>query len=103
MPTIKYILNNGGSVILMSHLGRPKGKPDPKYSLKLIVGRVAQLVGKEIKFADDDSVTGDVKNLARELKQGEILLLQNTRFRKEEEKMMRFFKGTCITGGCICQ
>ncbi len=87
VPTIKYILNNGGSVILMSHLGRPKGKPDPKYSLKLIVGRVAQLVGKEIKFADDDSVTGDVtKNLARELKQGEILLLQNTRFRKEEEK-----------------
>ena len=87
VPTITYILNNGGSVILMSHLGRPKGKPDPKYSLKLIVGRVAQLVGKEIKFADDDSVTGDVtKNLARELKQGEILLLQNTRFRKEEEK-----------------
>lgn len=79
---------------MMSHLGRPKGKPDPKYSLKLIVGRVAQLVGKEIKFADDDSVTGDVtKNLARELKQGEILLLQNTRFRKEEEKMMRFFQG----------
>ena len=87
VPTIEYILNNGGSVILMSHLGRPKGRPDPKCSLKLVVERVAQLVGKEVKFADDDLVTGDItKSLAKELGQGDILLLQNMRFRKEEEE-----------------
>ena len=87
VPTIEYILNNGGSVILMSHLGRPKGRPDPKCSLKLVVERVAQLVGKEVKFADDDLVTGDItKSLAEELGQGDILLLQNMRFRKEEEE-----------------
>ena len=75
VPTIEYILNNGGSVILMSHLGRPKGRPDPKCSLKLVVERVAQLVGKEVKFADDDLVTGDItKSLAKELGQGDILL-----------------------------
>ena len=87
VPTIEYILNNGGSVILMSHLGRPKGRPDPKCSLKLVVERVAQLVGKEVKFADDDLVTGDItKSLAKELGQGDLLLLQNMRFRKEEEE-----------------
>ena len=85
VPTIEYILNNGGSVILMSHLGRPKGKPDPKYSLEPIAKRIAQLTGKEVKFADDDLVTGDItKSLAKELGQGDLLLLQNMRFRKEE-------------------
>ena len=97
MPTIEYILNNGGSVILMSHLGRPKGKPDLKYSLKPVAERIAQLIGKEVKFADDDLVVSNTtKNLAKGLKQGEILLLQNTRYRKEEEEMMRFSR-TCIT------
>ena len=87
MPTIEYILNNGGSVILMSHLGRPKGKPDLKYSLKPVAERIAQLIGKEVKFADDDLVVSNTtKNLAKGLKQGEILLLQNTRYRKEEEE-----------------
>ncbi len=87
VPTIEYILNNGGSVILMSHLGRPKGKPDPKYSLEPIAKRIAQLTGKEVKFADDDLVTGDItKSLAKELGQGDLLLLQNMRFRKEEEE-----------------
>lgn len=87
MPTIEYILNNGGSVILMSHLGRPKGKPDPKYSLKPVAEGIAQLIGKEVKFADDNLVVGETtKNLAKELKQGEILLLQNMRYRKEEEE-----------------
>ncbi|MFW5649625.1 MAG: phosphoglycerate kinase [Candidatus Alkaliphilus sp. MAG34] len=87
IPTIEYILDNGGSVILMSHLGRPKGEPNPKYSLKLVVKRIEQLIGKGIKFADDNLVISDAtKNLAKELKQGEILLLQNMRFRKEEEE-----------------
>lgn len=87
LPTIEYILSNGGSMILMSHLGRPKGKPNPEYSLKPVAERISQLIGKGIKFADDDLVIGDAtKNLAKELKQGEILLLQNMRFRKEEEE-----------------
>lgn len=87
IPTIEYILNNGGSVILMSHLGRPRGKPNPGYSLRPVAQRVGELLGKKVKFADDDSVVGDItKKLAKELKQGEILLLQNTRYRKEEER-----------------
>lgn len=102
VPTIEYILNNGGSVILMSHLGRPKGRPDPKCSLKLVVERVAQLVGKEVKFADDDLVTGDItKSLAKELGQGDILLLQNMRFRKEEEENDKGFSKELASLGDI--
>jgi len=87
MPTIEYILNNGGAVILMSHLGRPKGEPRPEYSLRPVAKRIAELIGKEVKFADDDLVIGEItKSLAGELRQGDILLLQNMRFRKEEEK-----------------
>ena len=87
LPTIEHILDNGGSVILMSHLGRPKGEPKPEYSLKPVAKRISELIGKEVKFADDDFIIGDItKNLAKELKQGEILLLQNTRYRKEEEE-----------------
>ncbi len=87
MPTIEHILNSGGSVILMSHLGRPKGEPKPEYSLRPVAKRISQLIGKEVKFADDNLVIGDItKGLARELKQGDVLLLQNMRFRKEEEE-----------------
>lgn len=87
MPTIEYILDNGASVILMSHLGRPKGKPSPEYSLRPVAERISQLIGKEVKFADDDLVISDItKNLAGQLGQGEILLLQNMRYRKEEEE-----------------
>jgi len=87
MPTVEYILNKGGAVILMSHLGRPKGEPNPKYSLDPIAKRISELIGKEVKFANDDLVVGDTtKKLSAQLKQGEVLLLQNVRFRKEEEK-----------------
>lgn len=87
MPTVEYILNQGGAVILMSHLGRPNGEANPKYSLEPVANRIAELIGKEVKFADDDLVVGDItKKLAAELKQGEVLLLQNMRYRKEEEK-----------------
>ncbi len=87
MPTIEYILNKGGSVILMSHLGRPKGKANSKYSLKPVAKRIEELIGKEIKFADDPEVIGDItKKTASQLKEGEILLLQNMRYRKEEEE-----------------
>jgi len=87
MPTVEYILNKGGAVILMSHLGRPKGEPNPKYSLDPIAKRISELIGKEVKFANDDFVVGDsTKKLSAQLKQGEVLLLQNVRYRKEEEK-----------------
>ncbi|MCK9267317.1 MAG: phosphoglycerate kinase, partial [Alkaliphilus sp.] len=102
MPTIEYILNSGGSVILMSHLGRPKGEPKPEYSLKPVAKRISQLVGKEVKFADDNLVIGNItKSLARELKQGDILLLQNMRFRKEEEENDEIFSKELASLGDI--
>ena len=82
-PTIDAILADGGSVILMSHLGRPKGKED-KYSLKHIVAKASEILEKEVKFAAD--CRGEVaKNAANDLKSGEILLLENLRFYAEEE------------------
>ncbi|ABW18517.1 phosphoglycerate kinase [Alkaliphilus oremlandii] len=87
MPTVEYILENGGSVILMSHLGRPNGEPNPKYSLEPVSKRISELIGREVKFSDDDRVVGEsTQKLASELKEGEVLLLQNVRYRKEEEK-----------------
>jgi len=87
MPTVEYILDKGGAVILMSHLGRPNGEPNPKYSLAPVAKRISELIEREVKFAVDDLVVGDItKELASELKQGEILLLENVRYRKEEEK-----------------
>ncbi|MDQ3050083.1 MAG: phosphoglycerate kinase [Bacteroidota bacterium] len=83
--TIQKILDDGGSVILMSHLGRPKEGKTDKYSLKHVVNTLTELLGKPVKFIDD--CVGDaVKNAAAELKAGEVLLLENLRFYKEEEK-----------------
>ncbi len=102
MPTIEYILNSGGSVILMSHLGRPKGEPKPEYSLRPVAKRISQLIGKEVKFADDNLVIDNItKSLARELKQGDILLLQNMRFRKEEEENDEIFSKELASLGDI--
>jgi phosphoglycerate kinase len=85
IPTIRKILNDGGSVILMSHLGRPKGGPEEKYSLKHLVPCLSEKFGKQVKFADD--CTGQTAvDLASTLQPGEILLLENLRFYKEEEK-----------------
>jgi len=82
-PTIDAILADGGSVILMSHLGRPKGKDD-QYSLKHIVAKTTEILGKEVKFASD--CRGEVAlNAAKNLQPGEILLLENLRFYPEEE------------------
>lgn len=83
-PTIDKILDDGGSVILMSHLGRPKGKDD-KYSLKHIVDKVSEVLGHPVVFADD-CVGSSAKKAASHLKKGEILLLENLRFHKEEEE-----------------
>jgi phosphoglycerate kinase len=82
LPTIKKILDDGGSVILMSHMGRPKQNPDPKYSLKQIISAVEERVGQKILFAED-CANADAQAAA--LKPGEILLLENLRFYEEEE------------------
>ncbi len=83
LPTINKILSDGGSVILMSHLGRPKGVEE-KYSLKHILGRLSELLGKDVQFADD-CMGESAKTKAAALKPGEVLLLENLRFYAEEE------------------
>ncbi|MBE0536145.1 MAG: phosphoglycerate kinase [Phycisphaerae bacterium] len=83
MPTIRHILDHGGSLILMSHLGRPKGERDPKYSLKPVAERLSELLGKAVTFAED-CVGKDVKTKAAAMKAGDVMLLENLRFHKEE-------------------
>lgn len=85
IPTISKILNDGGSVILMSHLGRPKDGPTEKYSLKHLVNPLSLILGKTVKFADD-CIGASATELAAALQPGEVLLLENLRFYKEEEK-----------------
>lgn len=85
IPTIKKILTDGGSVILMSHLGRPKGGYEEKYSLKHIVSKVSELIGKPVKFTTD-CIGEAAETEALNLKNGEVLLLENLRFHTEEEK-----------------
>jgi phosphoglycerate kinase len=84
LPTIKKILNDGGAAILMSHLGRPDGKPQDKYSLKHVIPAIEKNLGMSIKFAPD-CVGDEAKKLAAGLKPGEVLLLENLRFYEEEE------------------
>jgi len=85
IPTIKKILNDGGSCILMSHLGRPKEGPEEKYSLKHTIKTTEQLLGVKVKFAND-CIGDEAVQLAGSLKPGEVLLLENLRFYKQEEK-----------------
>ncbi|MGB4776290.1 MAG: phosphoglycerate kinase [Daejeonella sp.] len=85
LPTIQKILKDGGSVILMSHLGRPKGGPEDKYSLKHVLKHLSFLLNRDVQFADD-SMDQDAVEKAKTLKPGEVLLLENLRFHKEEEK-----------------
>jgi phosphoglycerate kinase len=85
IPTLRKILNDGGSCILMSHLGRPKGGPEEKYSLKHTIETTEKLLGKPVQFAND-CIGEEAKQKATALKSGEILLLENLRFYKEEEK-----------------
>ncbi|AFN75153.1 phosphoglycerate kinase [Melioribacter roseus P3M-2] len=85
LPTIKKIMSDGGKAILMSHLGRPKGNPNPKYSLKPVAARLSELLGKEVKFAPD-CIGDEVKAMADSLQEGDVLLLENLRFHAEEEK-----------------
>ena len=85
IPTIKKILTDGGSCILMSHLGRPKDGPTEKYSLKHLVAPLSLILGVQVKFADD-CIGQQATDLASNLNPGEVLLLENLRFYKEEEK-----------------
>ena len=85
LPTIKYMVEAKAKVILMSHLGRPKGEPKAQFSLSKVADRLAELVGQPVKFAQSDVVVDDsVRKIASELQNGEIMLLENVRFRKEE-------------------
>lgn len=83
LPTIEKILKDGGSVILMSHLGRPKNGPEDKFSLKHIIGHLSSLVGMDVQFAND-CIGEEARNKANQLEAGQVLLLENVRFYKEE-------------------
>ena len=85
IPTVKKILNDGGIVILMSHLGRPKSGPEEKYSLKHLLPVLDKKLGLKVKFADD-CIGEEAVRIAASMKSGEVLLLENLRFYKEEEK-----------------
>lgn len=85
LPTIKKIIAEGGKAILMSHLGRPKGGPNPKYSLKPTAKRLSELLGKEVKLAPD-CIGEEVKSMVNQMQNGDVLILENVRFHPEEEK-----------------
>ena len=86
LPTIKYLMDNGGRVILCSHLGKPKG-PDAKFTLAPVAKRLSELLDKEVVFAADDEVVGvNARKAVSEMKDGDVVLLENTRFRAEESK-----------------
>ena len=87
LPTIKKLIADGGKVILCSHLGKPKNGPEAKFSLAPVAKRLSEHLGKEVVFADDDTVVGEnAKAAVAAMKPGDVVLLQNTRFRKEETK-----------------
>ena len=87
LPTIQYLLANNAKVILCSHLGKPKGVADPKYSLAPVAVRLGEKLGKEVVFAADDEVVGEnAKKAVAAMNDGDVVLLQNTRYRAEETK-----------------
>jgi phosphoglycerate kinase len=87
VPTIKYLSDNGAKVILCSHMGKPKGEPKPELSLAPVAKRLAEKLGKTVTFAADNNVVGDNAKAAVEaMNDGDVILLQNTRYRKEETK-----------------
>lgn len=92
LPTIKKLINDGAQVILCSHMGKPKGQPNPKYSLQLVANRLKELLNKDVVFAADDTVVGEnAKRAVAQMKDGDVVLLENTRFRIEEEKNVETF------------
>ena len=92
LPTIKKLIADGGRVILCSHLGKPKGEPKPELSLAPVAVRLSELLGQEVKFAADPEVVGpNAKAAVAAMKDGDVILLENTRYRKEEEKNIDTF------------
>ncbi len=92
LPTIKKLIDDGGKVILCSHLGKPKNGPEDKFSLAPVAARLSDLLGKNIVFAKDDEVVGEnAKKAVAEMNDGDVVLLENTRFRKEETKNIESF------------
>ena len=87
LPTINYLMEHGAATVIMSHLGRPKGKAVPEMSLAPVAARLSEYIGKEVKFVSSDVVVDDaVKAAASELGAGEVMLIENVRYRAEEEK-----------------
>ena len=102
MPTIEYLVENGAKVILMSHMGRPKGEAKPEFSLKPVADRLSELLGKDVIFAASDVVVDDsVKAAADALQAGQVILLENVRYRKEETKNEEPFTGQLASLGEI--
>ncbi len=92
LPTIEYLINNGAKVILCSHMGKPKGEPVPSLSLAPVAKRLSEKLGKEVVFAADDNVVGEnAKAAVAAMKDGDVVLLENTRYRKEETKNVKEF------------
>ena len=98
IPTIKKVIEKGGSPIIMSHLGRPKEGPTDKYSLHHLVDHLSKLLGVNVKFAND-CIGEETKKIAKELLPGEVLILENLRFYKEEEKGDEAFAGKLAENG----
>jgi phosphoglycerate kinase len=101
LPTIKHLIDKGATVILASHLGRPKGKPSPEFSLRPAADRLSQLLGRPVTFAED-SVGDKAKAAIEKAGKGGVVLLENLRFHSEEEKNdpafgMRRRKASCTT------
>jgi phosphoglycerate kinase len=90
LPTIQYLIKNGAKVILASHLGRPKGKKNPKYSLAPVAGRLSELLGKDVVMAGD-CIGEEVEKAVASMKPGDVMLLENVRFYAEEEANDRGF------------
>lgn len=87
LPTIKKLVNDGAKVILCSHMGKPKGEPKPELSLAPVAERLSKHLGKDVVFAADDNVVGDnARAAAAAMQDGDVILLQNTRYRAEETK-----------------
>lgn len=100
LPTIEYLLEKEAAVILMSHMGKPKGEPKPELSLAPVAERLSQLLGRDVKFISDPQVVSDkVREAAAELKPGEVMLMENTRYRKEETKSEEPFTGELASLG----
>lgn len=92
LPTIKYLKYHGAKVILCSHLGRPKGEYKPEFSLAPVAAKLSEYLGQEVKLAEDPEVVGaNAKAMAAELKDGDVMLLENVRYRKEETKNEEVF------------